>query len=62
MREGDTPLIHAARHDRVADVVALLADGADVNETKANASAEGYRAGRADRDSECVRIKDNFVA
>ena len=34
MREGDTPLIHAARHDRTADVVALLADGADVNETK----------------------------
>ena len=31
MREGDTPLIHAARHDRAADVVALLADGADGN-------------------------------
>ena len=32
MREGDTPLIDAARHGRAADVVALLADGADVNE------------------------------
>ena len=29
---GDTPLIGAARRGRTADVVALLADGADVNE------------------------------
>ena len=29
---GDTPLIGAARRGRAADVVALLADGADVNE------------------------------
>ena len=28
----DTPLVHAARCNRAADVVALLADGADVNE------------------------------
>ena len=34
MREGDTPLIDAARHGRAADVVALLAGGADVNERK----------------------------
>ena len=32
MREGDTPLIDAARHGRAADVAALLAGGADVNE------------------------------
>ena len=38
MREGDTPLIHAARHDRAADVVALLADGADVDELKTDDS------------------------
>ena len=31
---GDTPLIDAARHGRAADVAALLADGADVNEPK----------------------------
>ena len=31
MREGDTPLIHAAYWGRAADVAALLADGADVN-------------------------------
>ena len=30
----DTPLIDAVRHDRVADVAALLAGGADVNEPK----------------------------
>ena len=29
---ADTPLIGAARRGRAADVVALLADGADVNE------------------------------
>ena len=34
MREGDTPLIDAARHGRADDVAALLADGADVNEPK----------------------------
>ena len=34
MREGDTPLIDAARHGRVDDATALLADGADVNEPK----------------------------
>ena len=32
MQAGDTPLIDAARDGRVADVTALLADGADVNE------------------------------
>jgi len=35
---GDTLLIHAARHGRVADVVALLADGADVNGTTTDGS------------------------
>ena len=40
MREHDTPLIDAARHGRAADVVALLADGADVNEPK----TDGRRA------------------
>ena len=34
MRKGDTRLIDAARHGRAADVAALLADGADVNEPK----------------------------
>ena len=34
MRAGDTPLIDAARNGRAADVAALLADGADVNEPK----------------------------
>ena len=34
MREGDTPLTDAARHGRAADVAALLAGGADVNEPK----------------------------
>ena len=34
MRERDTPLIDAARHGRVDDVVALVAGGADVNEPK----------------------------
>ena len=34
MRKHDTPLIDAARHGRAADVAALLADGADVNEPK----------------------------
>ncbi len=38
MREGDTPLIDAARHGRADDVAALLSDGADVNETMANGS------------------------
>ena len=38
MREGDTPLIHAARNDNVADVLALLADGADVDELKTDDS------------------------
>ena len=35
MRAGDTPLIDAVRHGRVAEVVALLAasDGADVDLT-----------------------------
>jgi ankyrin repeat protein len=32
MREGDTRLVDAARHGRAADVAALLAGGADVNE------------------------------
>ena len=32
MREGDTPLIVAVRQGRAADVAALLAGGADVNE------------------------------
>ena len=38
MREGDTPLIDAARHGRAGDVAALLADGADVNEPKTDGS------------------------
>ena len=38
MREHDTRLIDAARHGRVADVAALLADGADVNEPKTDGS------------------------
>jgi len=38
MREGDTPLIDAARHARLADVEALLSGGADVNEPKTNDS------------------------
>ena len=38
MREGDTPLIDAARHGRTADVASLLADGADVNEPKTDGS------------------------
>ena len=38
MREGDTPLVDAARHGRAADVAALLADGADVNEPMTNGS------------------------
>ena len=52
MRAGDTPLIDAARHGRAADVAALLADGADVNEPKTRApgrrriyaSQEGHTA------------------
>ena len=38
MRAGDTPLIDAARHGRVADVAALLAGGADVDEPKTDGS------------------------
>ena len=38
MREGDTPLIDAARHARTADVAALLAGGADVSEPKTDGS------------------------
>jgi ankyrin repeat protein len=38
MREGDTALIDAVRHGRAADVAALLADGADVNEPKTDGS------------------------
>jgi len=38
MREGDTPLIDATRHGRLADVQALLSGGADVNEPKTNDS------------------------
>ena len=38
MREGDTTLIDAARHGRAADVAALLAGGADVNEPKTDGS------------------------
>ncbi len=34
MRAGDTPLIDAARNGRAADVTALLAGGADVDEPK----------------------------
>ena len=34
MLEHDTPLIDAVRHGRAADVLALLADGADVNEPR----------------------------
>ena len=37
MREDDTPLTDAARHGRAADVAALLAGGADVNETTTSA-------------------------
>ena len=42
--EHDTPLIDAARHDRAADVAALLAGGADVNEPKANGAKRHERA------------------
>ena len=49
MRVGDTPLIDAARNDRAAEVAALLADGADVNEPQTDgvtalyiASQEGH--------------------
>ena len=42
MRAGDTALIDAARHGRAADVAALLADGADVNEPKT--SGDGVTA------------------
>ena len=38
MREGDTPLIDASRHARLADVEALLSGGADVNEGKTDGS------------------------
>ena len=37
-------LIEATRHGRAADVAALLADGADVNEAKANGIASLYIA------------------
>ena len=40
MLEGDTPLIDAARHGRAADVAALLAGGADVNEPKTDGSGK----------------------
>ena len=36
MLEGDTPLIDATRHGRLADVASLLSGGADVNEPKTN--------------------------
>ena len=35
---GGTPLTEAARHGRAADVAALLAGGADVNEPKTDGS------------------------
>ena len=38
MIEGDTPLIDAARHGRLADVAGLLSGGADVNEPKTDGS------------------------
>ena len=38
MLAGDTPLIDAARHGRVGDVVTLLADGADVNKPASDGS------------------------
>ena len=38
MREGDTPLIDAARHARLADVEVLLSGSADVNEPKTDGS------------------------
>ena len=34
MQAGDTRLIDAAHHGRAAEVAALLADGADVNESR----------------------------
>ena len=40
MREGDTPLTHAARHGHVADVAALLAGGANVNEPTTDGSCK----------------------
>ena len=46
-REGDTPLIYAARQNRAADVVALLADGADVNEAKPGGATALYIAATA---------------
>ena len=49
MLASDTPLIDAVRSGRVADVLALLADGADVNEPQTDgvtalyiASQEGH--------------------
>jgi len=38
MLEGDTPLIDATRHGRLADVASLLSGGADVNEPKTDDS------------------------
>ena len=38
MQYGDTRLIDAARHGRAADVAALLAGGADVNEPMTDGS------------------------
>jgi ankyrin repeat protein len=40
MREGDTPLIDAARRDRAAKVATLLADGAGVDEPKTDGSGK----------------------
>ena len=40
---GDTPLIDSARRGRTADVAALLAGGADVNEPNSKAGAGGVR-------------------
>ena len=67
MREGDTPLIDAARHGRLVDVAALLAGGADVNEPKTNgdgitplfiACAEGHTEVRSAEvaDRECATL------
>ena len=46
MQAGDsgTPLTYAARHGRAADVAALLAAGADVNEPRADGATPLYVA------------------
>ena len=42
VREGDTPLIDAVRHDRAADVAALLAGGADPEAKQRGGDLQGF--------------------